>query len=342
MTLVSSGSLHQTRAFHTATLLQNGSVLIAGGEDDTDTYLATAELYDPGTGLITQTGPMSTARMSGTATLLTDGRVLMAGGQDVSGKALATAELFDPKTGKFTSTGSMTTPRFNAAAVVLADGQVLVVGGNDGPNRLDTVERYDPRSGKFSSAGRMSVPRENPAAAVLGAKQAGKVIVAGGGDQSGYPEDTSEIYDPVSGVFSLPQNLGRTSKDATACLLPDGNVLLVGGFDYSGMSDSSTLEYSVNLDAWTPNVTIEAGGTAAAVAPMQDGSILMVESVSGVDSDLIDVYDPTAARVDYVGSLAQDRTGLTATQLKDGSVLFVGGRSYWTASNTVELYTFSR
>jgi WD40 repeat protein len=339
LTLVSAWSLAQPRALHTATLLQDGRVLIAGGRDDTDTTLATAEVYEPATGSFTQTGPMSSARIRDTATLLPDGRVLISGGKDATGQVLATAELFDPKTGDFIKTGSMSTPRFNAKAVALADGRVLIVGGNDGSKPLDTLETYDPKSGKFSSAGRMSVPRDDPAVAVLGGAKTGKVIIAGGADQF----YTAEVYDPVSGVSGLPEDTGTALGGGTACTLADGSVLFIG--DDSIEADDPIIEYSVSQDAWTTGPTIEAGGSAAAVAPLEDGSILVVESISsgGVTSNFVDVYDPTTARVDYVGGLAQGRDSLTATQLKDGSILFVGGEQIdGPAVGTVELYKLSR
>src|SRR5713226_7181613 len=100
-TFVPTGSMSTNRSRHTATLLNDGKVLIAGGFDATSNTirLANADLYDLTTGTFTPTGAMSTARDGHTATLLNDGKVLIAGGFDNSGNALATAELYDPTTG---------------------------------------------------------------------------------------------------------------------------------------------------------------------------------------------------------------------------------------------------
>ncbi len=134
-----TGSMHSIRAGHTATLLPNGQVLVAGGY--TDFYaaaaLASAELYTPATGKWTATGSMNIARIDATATLLNDSQVLVAGGADAtitpgtSSSPLASAELFNPATGAWTTTGSMNTSRLNQTATLLNNGQVLVAGGVD-------------------------------------------------------------------------------------------------------------------------------------------------------------------------------------------------------------------
>jgi len=140
-------SMIEARAEHTATLLRDGRVLMAGG------YLASAELYDPTSGTWTATGGMINGRSAHTATLLRDGRVLVAGGySDVGGGRLASAELYDPTSGSWTTTGSMGDGRAVHTATLLRDGRVLVAGGCC---PLASAELYDPGSGSWTATGNM-------------------------------------------------------------------------------------------------------------------------------------------------------------------------------------------
>lgn len=140
-------SMHAGRISHTATLLQDGRVLIVGGRGESVT--ASAELYDPKTRLFTETGRLLTARYKHTAGLLRDGRVLIAGGSDERDwrGTLNSAEIYDPRTGRFTAVPAMGESRFKLPeeAVQLAFGQLLVAGGSR------HAEKYDPLTGKFTA-----------------------------------------------------------------------------------------------------------------------------------------------------------------------------------------------
>ncbi|CAF5136561.1 unnamed protein product, partial [Rotaria sp. Silwood1] len=108
--------------------LTDGIVLITGGKHYGND-LASAELYDPSTGLWTNAGNMSTARWQNTASTLANGTVLIAGGKDR--EPLLTSELYDPSTGLWTKTGNMADARYRHTASVLTNGKVLVAGGID-------------------------------------------------------------------------------------------------------------------------------------------------------------------------------------------------------------------
>jgi hypothetical protein len=158
------GTLTLPRKTHTATVLADGRLLVAGGYGAAD-YIAIAELYDPVTPGWRATGPMATPRAYSTGTLLPDGRVLVAGG--ARDWPETTAELFDPRTGSWAPTGAMGEARARHTATLLLDGRVLVVGGTwdtDGVSAHASAELFDPASGTWSLVRPMAEARANHSA----------------------------------------------------------------------------------------------------------------------------------------------------------------------------------
>ena len=192
-TWVPTGSMLQARSGHTATLLANGKVLVAGGSDADGNWLASAELYDPAAAPPTSPwssgGNMVETRSGHTATLLSDGRVLLTGAAYGRETALASAELYDPYTGEFTSAGSMAERRGGHTATLLSNGKVLVAGGlnnvKKGPrfkaNYLASAELYDPVAQTWSPTSSMAeVHYLHTATATTLAPEDVRVLVAGG------------------------------------------------------------------------------------------------------------------------------------------------------------------
>ncbi len=194
-----TGSMEAARAGATATVLQDGRVLITGGgpcgdpQSGTATTVATGEIYDPRTGRFSPTGNMTVEREQDTATLLRDGRVLIAGGFSyLTGLYSLSAEIFDPSTNSFAPTGSMATARADDVAALLPNGKVLVAGGINDDNPVDglaTAELFDPATGTFSATGSMHSPRQAFTATLLAD---GEVLVTGGGGDF----TSCELYRP--------------------------------------------------------------------------------------------------------------------------------------------------
>ena len=241
----------EARLRQTATLLPDGKVLVAGGEDrnDKQSETASAELYDPSNGSWTATGKMSGARAGHTATLLPDGKVLVAGGYRM-GESLVSAELYDPGSGSWTVTGNMagTQVAQSAAtqtATLLPDGNVLVAGSTRTDDALPifAAELYDPGSGSWTFTGPMDGIRYLQTATLL---PNGTVLVAGGGTSLSTPDrpvNSAELYDPRTRSWAAAGNTITPHVGHTATLLLDGRVLVAGGNEPRAIASASTELY---------------------------------------------------------------------------------------------------
>ena len=221
----------EARAHHTATLLPDGRVLVAGGSGSDPSgfdSLASAEVYDPGSGTWTAAGSMAEIRVAHTATLLRDGEVLVAGGFN-SGGALASAELYDPSSGTWTATGSMGAGRAKYTATLLPDGRVLAVG----LGALASAELYDPGSGAWTATENMVADHVIHTATLL---LDGNVLVAGGSSRGDNPEllAFAELFDPGSGAWTATENMVTPRDGHSATLLRGGALLVAGGQDHIG------------------------------------------------------------------------------------------------------------
>ena len=222
-TVAGSGSLSVMTAARfgaTATLLTNGQVLIAGGENSGGA-LNSAELYNPATpDTFTATGNLGTARYDAAALLLANGIVLIAGG--TGSGTLNSAELY--AAGTFTSaSGTMTVARTGATATLLLNGKALVAGGStDGSIPLNTAEIYNTAGGSFSaSISTLNTPRFNGTATPL---PNGMVLLVGGASGA-----TAELYDPDSDKFDATGSLLQADQPSlTATLLNKDHVLITG------------------------------------------------------------------------------------------------------------------
>jgi hypothetical protein len=326
-----TGTLNISRNGHTATLLANGQVLVAGGASSNGTIVASAELYNPATGKWNITGNMANARTNHTATLLPNGEVLVAGGIGVvnpQAPCTATAELYNPFTGLWRTTGSMTTARYSQGSTLLQNSQVLVAGGaicwgfSGGASPGDSAELYDPLVGTWKATGSMHNRRVAP----LTLLQDGQALVA---------DETAELYDPSIGQWTMTEAMYYifgTSRLATA-LLANGDVLVYGNHFACYASEF----YNPTANTWSrTNGQCGTGVSYGPLALLATGKALLAggfiiyggKSFPSANSSL---YDPSTNTWTATGKLKQAGSH-TLTRLSNGQVMAVGGAD-------AELYT---
>jgi hypothetical protein len=290
-----TGDMITARSFHTATLLPNGKVLVAGGSQEWSS-LSSAEVYDPAVGTFTATHEMSTARSFHTANLLHDGRVLIVGGGDYAGSDVAqssAAELYDFATGRFAVTGSMAATQLGPTATLLADGGVLVASPNFYPFELvaaskvksigATGEVYSLLTESFSRISEGDGMFLHHSATLL---PGGKVLLAGGACYlCGVVLASAMLYDPASGRFTATGLMSRHRSWHAATLLPDGTVLLTGGTStILGSPVASAEVYAPLTGTFGTAGTMTTGRRLHAATLLNNGDVLITGGF-GIDRD---------------------------------------------------------
>ncbi|HEX4955745.1 MAG TPA: peptidoglycan DD-metalloendopeptidase family protein [Thermoanaerobaculia bacterium] len=339
-----TGNMTSPRSIHTATLLADGRVLIAGGfrMQNTDQQ-ATAEIFDPERGTFEPTGSMHHPRWGHSAVRLADGRVLIVGGWRTSFvQATATAEIYDPDTGTFELIGSMSVARGDEPAVVPGcSGDWLVIGGTAEGNfgtATSRVDRFDPVTETFTHIADLVRSRRDHAVAKLAD---GRLLVVGGQysccntNENNLRRFSAEILSACGGGATLLTSslVHPRSRLPQAVLLANGKVLIGGGggeppfvpelFDPQGEDfQASTVPY---LLGGRPRLT-----------PLLDGKAL----ISGLDelgAFAGAVYDPATDQAERVGQGLALPNGHTAVRLADGRVLLAGGFDFSTGVLTQAL-----
>jgi hypothetical protein len=313
---VKTGPLNTARSGHVAALLGNGKVLVAGGQNGSTT-LASAELYDPSSGVWSTTGPLNTGRYQATATLLPNGRVLIVGGT-VSGTAgLTSAELYDPAAGTWTTTGSMASARVGHTAVLLSNGLVLVAGGIVGSTPISSAELYDPATGTWTATGSLNAARGFAASALLAG---GKVLVAGGRNTATNSLPSAEIYDPVAGTWAATGSMVVARYYHTMTLLPNGKALVTGGAKITSIQSSAEI-FDPSTGMWVATGSMNAARELHTTSLLPNGLVL----AAGFLGTAVETYDYTTGVWTTISSLNVAHSKLTATLLASGKLLVAGG-----------------
>ncbi len=263
-TFSATGSMHTPREGHTATMLRDGRVFVAGGSDNGTHTLDSAEIYDPASGTWSSAGHMTVPRLAHVAVRLGNGTVLIAGGGRGGMPAgyivYQTAEIYDPASGQFNALHvRMKSDRVGAAALLLDDGRALIVGGKSGKvltaglyggtrnlasfAPLNTAEVYDPESSSFIAMGDMREPHYLPRLVKL---SDGDVLVTSGWKIQGpvvVGMRDAEVFLPTANRFSKVPDLHVARLQNSSTLLPDGNVLIAGGLDGKSLITASVEFY---------------------------------------------------------------------------------------------------
>jgi hypothetical protein len=329
-----TGSMETERVWHTATLLQDGNVLVSGGANNTE-LSTTAEFYDPTTKVFTQTtGSPTTPRTNATATLLASGKVLITGGKGGGGE-LGTADLYDPASETFAATTTtMSTSRAYHTATLLSDGTVLVTGGlnlagDSSGTPVASAEIYNPTTDSFTVTGPMTTGRFFHMATLLGN---GMVLITGGLNEGG-PLASAEIYDPATMTFAATGTMTTVRMGHTATLLGNANVLIAGGAaSFGGAATNAAELFDPAAGTFTATNPMTAAHSTHTATLLQNGQVLIAGGASAFYASgqintisTVELFDPTTGDFTATADMTSVRESHTATLLSSGEVLVAGG-----------------
>ena len=327
----------------TATLLADGTVLMAGGYGvinpaGSNPSMATAAIYNPVTGAWTSTGSMMIARDGHSATLLADGTVLVAGGEsctatEISGMCplLASAEIYNPATGKWSATGNMTTATFEQLAVLLPTGMVLIAGGSTQcPTAMCNLEPsisaeiFDPVAGSWTATN-----------AVQSGAGALTVLADGTALALGLSAPAAEIYNPALGGWASAAGPSFTADTAT--LLLGGSVLAAGGTTSCGLTlclVNTVQIYTPSAGTWASAGAMNYARVHHTATLLKNGNVFVAGGTGCLGNCSIgpystlasaEIYDSNSGVWNEISNMIEARSGQPAILLSDGNMLVIGG-----------------
>jgi len=313
--------LRVRRAYHTASPLSDGGLLIVGGDASYPPHTLVGR-WDPTKRRWGSAAPLPVGRIWHTATTLADGRVLVVGGRDDSAEALASTVIYEPERDRWVVGPALARARSGHAAALLADGRVLVVGGDDGEG---TCEVFDPRRMTWTD----TRPQPAPPVRVTATRLAdGRVLVIG-------ESTVAALYDPLRDEWTATRAMGQARAFHTATRLADGRVLVVGGRAVLEGSLSQTALTSTELfdprsAAWTPGPPLRVARSDHSATMVGEQVVVVGGAPSGFGAEraVVEVETLDVLRMQWStrAPVWRARWNHTAAALPDGRVMIVGGR----------------
>lgn len=331
---VLTGDTIEPRAGHTATLMQDGRVLVTGGEITGSSVIKTpsfhkilksAEIYDPSTNKFTKTGDMTSPRTRHAAVLLKDGRVLITGGA-IDGKHtseyLKLAEIYDPKTEKFTKINDMNHAWNSHNMILLPDGRVLLCSNISNLLINSRLEIFDSNNNTFKEMPPCITTYCPDNAALL---NDGTVLLA----SDEFPNNRPQIFNPETRTFKYTGKMTHYRSFSTATLLKDGEVIIIGGGTRGGFASTEIYNPKTGLFRLAAKINQKRYGHSSIL--LSTGKVLVVGGDTGMDESLrgiksVELYDPQEDKFIKVMDMHYIREYKpTLTFLKNENVLIMGG-----------------
>jgi serine/threonine-protein kinase len=348
------GSLPQTVWGQGAAQLSDGRISVFAMVQGPSHEMALGTwLVDPDSGFATGGSSMQSLQAVPGVAVLKDGSVFVAGGWGGSkgNYPVTAAEMLDGSSGTWTQLAPMLMPRSQATVTELSDGSILVAGGwvdytGSIWTATATAEIYDRGQGSWKFVQSMSTPRALATATRL---QDGRVLVAGGSTYyvaastktvAEQVVSSAELYDPASDSWEPAGNMSAARAAHCAALLPNGHVLVTGGWSNgTQLGIASTDEYTPNA-GWQPGANMPRAHAQARLVTLLDGRLLEIGGVDAKDNTTAttELFDPATGVWQRTGNLTQAVYWPAVVVLRDGRVLVAGGGADTLISGRLQIY----
>ncbi|MDQ3239573.1 MAG: hypothetical protein M3P33_03545, partial [bacterium] len=332
-----TGNMATNRRTFTSTLMNDGQVLITGGQNGS--VLSSAALFNTTTGVGIATGNnMTTNHINHAASLLTDGKVLITGGGTSTTTSSTVTNIFNPVTNTFAvTTGGLVISRSDHTSTLLKNGKVLIYGGRNGATTVSSAELFTLSSSSFAATGTgVTGAHTNAQSALL---SSGRVLISGGTNGTG-PLSASEIYDPITATWSTSSFMTTKRNQFTLNLLPNGQVLAIGGTDGTNRLSSSEI-YDPLKNSWTASGFMTLGLRSEHTTNLlPNGQLLIHGGTTNGTTELStsEIYDPVTGTFTAMSNFSPNsRKDHKTTNLANGNLITLGGWDDTTTFSSAEI-----